>query len=426
MEKISITNFLLIKELDIELKRINVFIGPQAQGKSIVAKLIKFFKEIPLALSSSIALNRESADFKHEQLSKFNKMFPEQYWAGSAFHIKYSNKYFSITLHKKTNKNKLQVIFSDELTQAESATRTFRIMISDIGDESINEEERTSGFASKRLILAEVRNYFINSLYNKCKNPSIERIFYIPAGRSFFANLQKNIFSFINSDIKVDYFLTEFGSSYENVKDIMTRISPIRKNFPKQVNKYFESLIKGKYVTEDGEDWIVSENGKINVVNSSSGQQEALPIALILSVWPYINSRSMSKSFIIEEPEAHLFPSAQGVMTSLIANAYSYNRDTSIIITTHSPYILSALNVCIQAKNTLIENPEKSKSVYEIVPESELIDHNDVSAYLINGGTAKNIFDYELNLIDASEIDKISNVFANKYDALLDIQFGED
>ncbi|WP_374448182.1 AAA family ATPase [Providencia sp.] len=425
MEKIRITNFLLIKELDIELKRINVFIGPQAQGKSIVAKLIKFFKEIPLSLSNSIAHGKESMEFRSHQLSKFNKMFPEQYWIHTVFNIEYSNKYFSINLIKDDIDSTLQINFSNSLLSAENSARTFNTMLLEEEERRISEEETASEPVPKRIMLEEIRRIFVEKLFNECENPSVDRVFYVPAGRSFFANLQKNIFSFINSDIKIDYFLTEFGSIYENVKDLR-RHSFIKESTPKLVNDYFESLIKGSFVVEDGEDWIVGDNGKINVINSSSGQQEALPMALVMSIWPYIELRLVSKSFIIEEPEAHLFPSAQGEMTSLIANAYNYNSNTSIIITTHSPYILSALNVCIQAKNTLIDNPDKSELVHRIVPQSELIDHKDVSAFLINDGAAKNIFDEELNLIDASEIDNISNIFANRYDDLLDIQFGED
>lgn len=425
MEKIRITNFLLIKELEIELKRINVFIGPQAQGKSIVAKLIKFFKEIPLSLSNSIASGKESAEFRHHQLSKFNKMFPEQYWNNSSFNIEYSNKYFSISLIKDNIDSALQIKFSESLLGAEFATRSFNTMLLENEERRISEEETASEPVPRRIMLDEIRRVFVEKLFNGCTNPSVDRVFYVPAGRSFFANLQKNIFSFINSDIKIDYFLTEFGSIYENVKDLR-RHSFIKERTPKLVNDYFESLIKGSFIVEDGEDWIVGNNGKINVINSSSGQQEALPMALVMSIWPYIELNLISKSFIIEEPEAHLFPAAQGEMTSLIANAYNYNVNTSTIITTHSPYILSALNVCIQAKNTLIEAPEKSETIYEVVPESELIDYRDVSAYLINEGAARDIFDRELNLIDASEIDNISNVFANRYDRLLDIQFCED
>lgn len=44
MEKLSVRNFGPIVEADIDLKRINVFIGPQGSGKSTIAKVISAFR----------------------------------------------------------------------------------------------------------------------------------------------------------------------------------------------------------------------------------------------------------------------------------------------------------------------------------------------------------------------------------------------
>ena len=44
MEKIEIKNFVGIKDITLEIKQINILIGPQASGKSIIAKLLYYFK----------------------------------------------------------------------------------------------------------------------------------------------------------------------------------------------------------------------------------------------------------------------------------------------------------------------------------------------------------------------------------------------
>lgn len=415
MEKLSIVNFLSISKVDIELKKINIFIGPQAQGKSIIAKLINFFKDIPMTLSDLISKDMSMPEFKRKQLEKFKKMFPEMYWEDNEFEIKYVNKYFSVKIINEGNETKksLKIIFSSEINKVVSNARIFIRKFREIHSSEIGE------WMYKMRLDEEVSNFIRGMLFKNCKFPTIDRVFYIPAGRSFFANLQKNIFSFLSSNIKIDYFLTEFGSIYESTKEMSKHI---RSGIPNSVNKHLELLIKGKFLVENGEDWIVDKNKKINVVNSSSGQQEALPMALILSIWPYIGGSDVSRSFIIEEPEAHLFPSAQGVMVSLIATAYN-SDNSNITITTHSPYILSALNILIQAGNTLSERPEAEKEIYKIVPKDEIINCADVSAYFISGGIAKSIFDYELNIIDANKIDEISNVFSEKFDSILDIQY---
>ncbi|PSD34013.1 hypothetical protein, partial [Acinetobacter radioresistens] len=45
-----------------------------------------------------------------------------------------------------------------------------------------------------------------------------ERSVYVPAGRSFFANLQKSIFNFLTNNLPIDFFLKEFGARYERMK----------------------------------------------------------------------------------------------------------------------------------------------------------------------------------------------------------------
>ena len=51
-EKIEIKNFAGIGHWEIELNAINIWIGPQASGKSITAKLFYFFKSVFDTISS--------------------------------------------------------------------------------------------------------------------------------------------------------------------------------------------------------------------------------------------------------------------------------------------------------------------------------------------------------------------------------------
>ena len=54
-EKISIKNFGGMTSLEVELRQINIFIGPQASGKSITVKLLFFFKNILSDIIESIS-----------------------------------------------------------------------------------------------------------------------------------------------------------------------------------------------------------------------------------------------------------------------------------------------------------------------------------------------------------------------------------
>lgn len=421
MEKIDIENFLSITKASVELKKVNIFIGPQAQGKSIIAKLISFFKEVPESLVNSFIDNATKREYTNAQIAKFEQIFPAIYWEHTEFRIEYTTKYYSVEIKNKiqAKNNKLCITFSDEIDRAIKSIRHH------IKKLTAFEDREPSAMPFRYQMIEGARNVLRNSLFKDSSVSSIENIMYIPAGRSFFANLQKNIFSFLTSNIKVDYFIKEFGSIYENTKDIPF-YKHISRRTPPAVAKIVDSLICGKFSTDKGQDWITGKNGKINVADSSSGQQESLPMALMLSTWPYIFSPEYCRSFIIEEPEAHLFPSAQGAVVSLVANAYNKSgMFSSYTITTHSPYILTAFNNLIQAGNALKEcySADKRKALFNIVPKNEIIKFEDVSAYFISGGEARSILDYDVNLIDAAAIDQISNIFADKFDKLIEIQF---
>lgn len=63
------------------------------------------------------------------------------------------------------------------------------------------------------------------------------------------------------------------------------------------------------------------------------------------------NNRSNRHELVyIEEPEAHLFPSAQSLLMDFLIGTMARGREgRSLIITTHSPYIMSKINVFLKA-----------------------------------------------------------------------------
>jgi hypothetical protein len=174
------------------------------------------------------------------------------------------------------------------------------------------------------------------------------------------------------------------------------------------------------------EDRLLLANGsKITPELLSSGQQEALPLAIVLA---YISSLRLSSDYVsniyVEEPEAHLFPDAQEEISRLI----SFLQNTSIhevkfFLTTHSPYILSAFNNLIKAGNIVKQNPALKDEVCKAIPESMHIDIDRFSAYSLENGKAVNIINAETNLINADAIDGVSETIMENFNKLLDIEF---
>lgn len=418
MIALKVENFLVINSADLQVKRINIFIGPQAQGKSVLTKLIYFFKWFPQAVFEAGIAEKGKREFDKDVLDKFESIFPRYAWENTVFSVGYAcaNYWVQIENEKVGQKHKLKIWYCDDLAKGLVSARK-------AAKKNINIEEGYS-YTARSKINSDVRASVIASL---CKySEKIENVIYVPAGRSFFANLQKTVFSFLSTSAPIDYFLKEFGATYEQIRDssFINFVKVKSKN--RLADKIAEELIRGKYVSEKGQDWIVNGASKVNVANSSSGQQEALPLAMVLSTWPYVPAGQIFRSYIIEEPEAHLFPVAQGQVVSLIAQAYNGPEEQSeYVITTHSPYILSAFNNLIQAGNvrdSLNGDLSRVKELYEIVPSSQIVNFDDVSAYYVDRGHVKSIINPDLKLIDANAIDEVSNVFSDRFEKLVGME----
>ncbi|MFM8004352.1 MAG: hypothetical protein ACKO86_05265, partial [Dolichospermum sp.] len=93
--------------------------------------------------------------------------------------------------------------------------------------------------------------------------------------------------------------------------------------------------------------------------------------------------------------------------------------------------ILTAFNNLIQAGNTLKalrEKPEQNdllKDLFKIVPESQILDINDVAAYTIKNGMIESLINEDNNLIDANIIDEVSNEFSQVFEKLIELELGE-
>ncbi|MFM7371507.1 MAG: hypothetical protein ACKO2Z_27710, partial [Sphaerospermopsis kisseleviana] len=126
------------------------------------------------------------------------------------------------------------------------------------------------------------------------------------------------------------------------------------------------------------------------------------------------------------------FPTSQKHIVSLISQVFNTTeRKHKFIITTHSPYILTAFNNLIQAGNTfkaLKEKPEPNdllRELFKIVPENQMLDINDIAAYTIKNGMIESLINEENHLIDTNIIDDVSNEFSMIFEKLIDLEFGE-
>ena len=129
-------------------------------------------------------------------------------------------------------------------------------------------------------------------------------------------------------------------------------------------------------------------------------------------------------SIYIEEPEAHIFPTAQKNIVELISTVYNARKNSlQFFITTHSPYILTAFNNLLQAGILATDATEdKIEKISRYVPKTRFLNPQEVTVYSLENGSCQSIIDSETGLIDTNIIDEVSNELAMQFDELLELE----
>lgn len=137
----------------------------------------------------------------------------------------------------------------------------------------------------------------------------------------------------------------------------------------------------------------------------SSMVKELSPLVLYL--------RYLSRSgdwLIIDEPEMNLHPEAQLQMTEFLAMLVK--AGLSVLITTHSPYVVDHLTNLMKAAEH--SDPASIQDKFLLRRKEAFIPKRDVAVYLFEKGTAKNVLG-EDGLIDWGTFSKVSDRVSQLY-----------
>lgn len=433
MATLNISGFLSVTSADIQLRRFCVFIGPQAQGKSVVTKLIYFFERlIQRAMQEVVPGELTLEALKREELTRFEEIFPMYTWGTTAFSISYSlDDGHEIAINRKGGRknNPATLGFSPEFQAVlKELTKTFKA--------KLRTALQSSSPLPLPMVQRDVLTKIIRSSEEHLSRYAIPPIF-IPASRSFFANIEKNIFSLLSAKLDIDPLMAEFGSILEQARSALitgqrSRNYEPRRNTLSQAsitvrNTDWANIIHGDYVF-DGKDELIENGGRsVRLANSSSGQQEVIPLLLVVEHLHFGRRYSAlgrgTASYFIEEPEAHLFPEAQRAVVQILVAATNRSRKNRMVITTHSPYILTAINnLSLAGKLAAEVSEDRRDKITAIVPEEALIPKSELCAFSIVDGEVKGIIDERSGLVRAFLVDEVSQVFAKEFDALLSLK----
>jgi AAA ATPase domain len=414
-ERLIIRKFAGIEELDIQIKQFTVLIGPQATGKSICAKLLYFFKNFITDIIESLEeldYGKQFVDRKSK--ARFIECFPPESWGSQDFLIRYENtdSYMEIT-RLKSRDGSIRIAYSENYKKLILSFKKIKFAPPQKTTSAVRFEKEIELQQSR--ILKQTENIMGESfLFSQM---------FIPAGRSFFTIVQRSLFSFLSQRNELDPFLISFGSLYQFVKRFHNRLVTVDHRI--YVDKITDEIIAGQYREVNGEDFLqMNDDRLISLSSASSGQQEALPLVLILTSLPMLRGLFPRKTVYIEEPEAHIFPDGQRSLVQLIAAAFNAEPNmTQVFITTHSPYVLTTINNLLQGGELYEKLTKKSdlKKLEKIIDKRISLSADSLAVYALTGSGVTNILSGEFGLIDTNIIDEVANEMAIEFGQLLDL-----
>jgi predicted ATP-dependent endonuclease of OLD family len=453
MEKITIKGFGPIKDAEIEVKKLLVLIGEQASGKSTIAKLIYFFKSLPDEFFKTYYLETNIPPNIEDQLQGtinrlFSDYFARTYWI-HAFEITY---YFDNERIIKLSRNesfRIEVNISEKIISGveEALSQNTGSRLKEVREKSLIEKDFRI-----RLDLNQQDRFLIQQfgeLLDKSFNKKYKSKLYFLAGREAIVSFQDTLGQYLKYSLKTqvenygktdskyhgiaDYLLlldlisaNDLNSGYFNsMGSFEAAFSDIEQNITKDELAFLftkiESILKGKYAIEDDHEKIEFDGGYVYLRDASSGQKESVRIMqdfVMALVFPEILLR------VIEEPEAHLFPVAQKQLIELLVFLANAQTENQVIITTHSPYVLTTLNNLLFATRVVQKNPAAEEEVAKVAPAPFRIDPATFAAYSLGNSFdaeepyCANIVDSELGMIQQNYLDTVSDLLGMEFDHL--------
>jgi predicted ATPase len=405
MERLKVKDFLAIKEADFNVRKFNVIIGKQATGKSTLTRLIHFFRKSLKECLDSAAFHG-NLNFERIFINNFYSYFPGYLWENQNFSINY--KIEDIEIELSNNISKPQITVNETFEELLLITKKFYEETKAVNEDPLDN-------------LMKLYSYIENKLKDSSYKFFAEENFYIPSGRSFFSILRANTFTLISiyklRRLKLDPTLNQFGELYESGMFLFDRVIGKYKAEYSDFLKDLNNICGGNLISHSDNVFIELENGvKIKIEDTSSGQQEITPVLMILLT--HSLEKELNDLFTIEEPEAHLFPETQRDVIFFISKVCNtFNK--SVIITTHSPYILSAFNILLLAND--IMNEKNKEKIEKIIGRNTAIKFEDIEAYTIEDGILKSFLNHENKLLDTNIIDKAAEAFEDLFDKLNEI-----
>jgi ABC-type multidrug transport system ATPase subunit len=443
--KIQVKNLGILNEVEIDLKPLTIFVGPNNSGKTLLAyvllaifgqtgfdkyqstldknKIAEVYPPLDRIIQQLINEGNAQIDlcqFADEHAVVYiNAVAREaKKWLAEFMQVKrfsFENLEIKIGLEQK-KEQMLQRIVSSEVNEGISSGQRKKESLVNVtkkqGDSLLyfyttGSVENLPESALSAFVIKKVFEIIHHGLYVNTYAFPTERTTAIPAISSFFSQtlpdmIRKSSFRVASREAAEGQAADLGSGSFQNFVSLMQysifkganeQNDDVQKHpsVYRNLSQILQKEILGGNLSIVSRDdlgisrelvFAASPDVELEMNMVSSMVKELAPLALYLSY-----SAQAGEWLIIDEPELNLHPEAQVKLTELLTTLV--NADLSLLFTTHSPYIVDHLVNLMEAYKH--EDKELIKEMFYLQQTESFISKDDIAAYLFEGGTAKSI-----------------------------------
>lgn len=378
----------IVDSSTIVLTPFTLLMGPQSAGKSTFMKVLCFCRWI----EKKIMVSTEDLVNQYTHYGRFIKELKQ-------FH-RLSDDFFSKNTRISYESDMLSITYTGEKNPKIARKKIFQ---------SERYNTKLSYIPAERNLVVAIKN--IDKAYRSSERDVLFNLIYEwDEARSHYTRDNPYSlsvtggFRYFNKNGE-DTFLMETGKSFP----AFFASSGLQSVMPLEVmSRYFLSLVgtRSEYSKHDISAYILevlNDEGKTEAVNYIDEKSfDALRRRL----------NYQSAQLFIEEPEQNLYPESQRLLLISLVKALGQAQKaglqtSSIVMTTHSPYILSVLNVLFRTSVASSENPNIDFS--GIVDKELILNPDSFSAYFINEGRFQSVLDNDVPMFSGNELDGTSD-----------------
>ena len=402
MQTIEIRNIgSLVETGIIPVSQVMLLIGEQSTGKSTFMKILCFCcwleKQVMIGGDSIVSKYTHYYRFWNE-LKKFHH-FNDEFLSDSSY-IKYDGSAIQIEMRGK--KRNAKIVRKPKFAE-------------------IRHNLKISFLPSERNLLSSIQN--IENLY---RSKDVDMLFnYILEWGE--ARLQFGVANPLDL-VFVDKMKYHYDAKNGDVLTLADGHSKIKPYYASSgVQSALPIQVLATYLA--GEVGTSAKISPVDYLKQLDLTDSKIDIKVMTSVLKNIQNRSSYKSFhmFIEELEQNLFPKAQFELVKMLVGLLkkmehkSTGYTSTVFLTTHSPYVLTALNVMMLASAAYEMSPDK---VNDLGLEDYVLPKGAYSAYCIKDGRFENIVDEEFGFIKGDFLDSVSELVDNYTFELNSIIYG--